>query len=77
MVVMRWRSSKTLEYPLPRIARVVETEIDMNRPAPRPSPVKQKFSDLIKWLLPGGASTAPPMRSVGRELEEVFPSRDN
>lgn len=76
VVVMRWRSSKTLDYPLPRTL-VVETEIDMYRPAPRLSPVKQRFSDLMRWLMPVGASTRPPMRSVGRELEEVFPSRDN
>ena len=77
MVVMRWRSSKTLDYSSPRTL-VVETEIDMYRPAPRQSPVKRRFSDLMRWLMPVvGASTRPPMRSVGRELEEVFPSRDN
>ena len=76
MVVMRWRSSKTLEYSLPRTL-VVETEIDMRRPSPRPSPVKQRFSILMRWLMPAGASTAPPMRAVGREIEEVFPLRDH
>ena len=77
MVVMRWRSSKTLKYPLSRTFRVVETEIDMNRPAPLKSPIKRRFSELMRWLMPQGLATASPMRSVGRELEEVFPSRDN
>ena len=76
MVVMRWRSSKTLEYTLPRTL-VVETEIDMRRPLPHQSPVKQSFSVLMRWLMPAVASTAPPMRAVGREIEEVFPLRDH
>jgi hypothetical protein len=55
--------------------RVVEPELDMNRF--RPSKLSG-FSLLCEWLwqrLPGaGRSLRSPMRSVARELEEVWPS---
>jgi hypothetical protein len=58
-------------------ARVVEPELDMRRPAPRPSPVLDNISKLVRWLMPQTQATGAPMRSIARELEEAFPSRDN
>jgi hypothetical protein len=31
---------------------------------------------IRNWLMPSGRLVGPPMRSVARELEEAFPSRD-
>jgi hypothetical protein len=31
----------------------------------------------LRWMMPAGSSMGPPMRSIARELEEVFPSNDN
>jgi hypothetical protein len=57
--------------------RVVEPELDMSRPAPHPSPIGETFARLIRWMSPEHSTTRAPMRSVARELEEAFPSRDN
>jgi hypothetical protein len=57
--------------------RVVEPELDMNRF--RPSKLSG-FNLVRDWLwrcLPGtGTSLRSPMRSVARELEEVWPSSE-
>jgi len=55
----------------------VDADIDMRRPAPRPSPIAHNISKLLRWMMPEGNSMGPPMRSVARELEEVFPSNDD
>ncbi len=57
--------------------RVVEPELDMKRPAPRPSILLENASRLLRWLMPEGQRTGAPMRSVARELEEAFPTGDN
>jgi hypothetical protein len=32
--------------------------------------------ELMRWLVPNGRPTGSPMRSVAREIEELWPSRD-
>jgi hypothetical protein len=76
VALWRWRSSKVFEFSPNRTARAVDAEIDMRRRAPRPSTITHNLSRLLRWMMPEGASMAPPMRSVARELEEVFPSND-
>jgi hypothetical protein len=78
VVALWWRrSSKELEFSPNRTARAVDAEIDMRRYAPRPSTIAHNISRLLRWMMPEGNSIGPPMRSVARELEEVFPSDDN
>ena len=75
MVALRqWRSAKELRFSQNKIARAIETEIDMHRAAPRPSIVAHNFSRLLRWMLPEGNSMGPPMRSVAREIEEICPA---
>lgn len=60
-----------------RPAQVVEPELDMRRATAPPSPAAGWLRELLRWLIPGSYSIArPPMRSVARELEEVWPSGD-
>jgi hypothetical protein len=60
-----------------RPAQVVEPELDMRRASTQPSPAAGLWRDLLRWLMPGSYPVArPPMRSVARELEEVWPSGD-
>ena len=60
-----------------RQGRVVEPELDMRRANAEPSPAAGLLRELLRWLMPGSHSTArPPMRSIARELEEVWPSGD-
>jgi len=57
-------------------ARVVEPEIDMDRLNPRES-APSILRDLIRKLLPATHRLVrPPMRSVAREIEEFWPSRE-
>ena len=58
-------------------SRIVESELDMVRKEAPPSIVVSRIARLLRWLMPGGTGPGLPMRSVGRELEEAFPSRDN
>ena len=76
MALRRWQSSRKLEFSPNRMARAVDAEIDMRRPAPRRSTIAHNLSRLLRWMMPEGNSIGPPMRSVGRELEEIFPSDD-
>jgi len=57
-----------------RTRRVVEPELDMNRLRPRQ---RSGFEQLRQWLrrmLLGVGGARSPMRSIARELEEVWPS---
>jgi hypothetical protein len=56
-------------------SRVVEPELDMNRRGPAVAAPRNRLSGLLRWLSPGGHPMGPPMRSVDREVEEVWPSR--
>jgi hypothetical protein len=45
----------------------------MARARPRTSPVS-RLLELVRWLMPGSRGVAgSPRRSVGRELEEIWP----
>ena len=78
MALWRWRRSKEFDFPPNKPERVVpaDSEIDMHRPAPRPSLIVRTVSRMLRWMMPPGNSMGPPMRSVAREAEEVFPSDD-
>jgi hypothetical protein len=54
--------------------QVVEHELDMNRIGSQPSATVSKLRGWMRWLMPGTHSVGAPMRSVDRELEEVWPS---
>jgi hypothetical protein len=55
--------------------RVVEHELDMNRLGTSPPLALAKIRQLMRWLMPGSHAVAgAPMRSVDRELEDVWPS---
>jgi hypothetical protein len=54
--------------------RVVEPELDMKRMRPRPSALG-RIIEILRWLAPiSREPVGPPRRSVGRELEEAWPS---
>ena len=50
--------------------------MDMKRARPQESAVTSRLVDLMRWLVPNGRPTGSPMRSVAREIEELWPSRD-
>ena len=57
--------------------RVVEPEMDMKRCGPQEPAVTSRIADIVRWLTPAGARpTGSPMRSVAREIEELWPSRE-
>ena len=76
-VVRDFTFRKPFTFPKPATAgRVVEPELDMNRLAPRDSALA-RVVELIRWLTPLGRSVVgTPSRSVGRELEEAWPSNE-
>ena len=55
---------------------IVEHEIDMVRSSERPVAGVPTLTRIRNWLMPSGRLVASPMRSVARELEEAYPSRD-
>jgi len=57
--------------------RIIEHELDMIRRWTPPRVTVGRLERIFAWLMPGGRSVAPPMRSVARELEELMPARDN
>jgi hypothetical protein len=73
----RWWLAGRREFSINGATRVVEPELDMRRPAPNPSPITQTLARVIRWMTPERSAMRAPMRSVARELEEAFPSRDN
>jgi hypothetical protein len=76
VVAVWWRSSRELNFTPSRTVRSVDAEMDMRRPMPRRSTVAHNISRLLRWMMPEGNSVGPPMRSIARELEEIFPSDD-
>jgi hypothetical protein len=56
--------------------QVVEHDMDMKRAKPQESAVTSRLAGLLRWLVPNGCATGSPMRSVAREIEELWPSRD-
>jgi hypothetical protein len=63
--------------PVDHIVRIVEHELDMKRAAAGPPIIATRLSRLLRWLMPPAGAVASPTRSVARELEEAYPSRDN
>ena len=56
--------------------QVVEHDMDMKRARAQESAVSSRLLELMRWLVPNGRPTGSPMRSVAREIEELWPSRD-
>lgn len=58
--------------------RVIEPEMDMKRSSgSQEAAVTSRIADIVRWLTPSGAlPSGSPMRSVAREIEELWPSRD-
>ena len=56
--------------------QVVEHDMDMKRARPQDSAVTSRLGELMRWLIPSRRRTGSPMRSVAREIEELWPSRD-
>jgi hypothetical protein len=54
--------------------RVVEHELDMNRIGAQPSAAVTRLRGWVRWLMPGTDPVGAPMRSIDRELEDVWPS---
>ncbi len=54
--------------------QVIEHELDMNRTRTQPSATASKLRGWMRWLMPGAHLVGAPMRSVDRELEDVWPS---
>ena len=57
-------------------SQIVEHELDMVRSSERPSAGVPTLTRIRNWLMPSGRLVGPPMRSVARQLEEAYPSRD-
>ena len=53
--------------------QVVEHDMDMNRARPQESAVTSRLGELIRWLMPHRRPIGSPMRSVAREIEELWP----
>jgi hypothetical protein len=57
--------------------RVIEPELDMDRLCRKQLHAVYRFRALMRKLVPAAQSAVcTPMRSVARELEEIWPSRD-
>lgn len=54
--------------------QVIEHELDMNRSGSQSSATVSKLRVWMRWLMPGAHAVGAPMRSVDRELEDVWPS---
>lgn len=53
--------------------QVVEHDMDMKRARPQESAVTSRLGELIRWLMPHRRPIGSPMRSVAREIEELWP----
>jgi hypothetical protein len=71
-VVRTFIPSERISNPGP--GRVVEHELDMNRMGSQPSVAASRLREWLRWLMPGTHAVGAPMRSVDRELEDVWPS---
>jgi microcystin degradation protein MlrC len=59
------------------VQRVVEPELDMDRLRRRQLPTVSIFRGLMRRLVPAGQwAVRSPMRSIAREIEEVWPSTE-
>lgn len=62
------------DRPAEKVKRIVEPELDMNRIRPESSPWMRYLREILHWLFPVVPSAAKAKRSIGRELEEDWPS---
>jgi hypothetical protein len=53
--------------------QVVEHDMDMKRAKPQESAVSSRLGELMRWLMPHRHPIGSPMRSVAREIEELWP----
>ena len=59
------------------VQRVVEPELDMERPERKQLGAVDMLRELVRKLVPAGQpAVRSPMRSIARELEEAWPSRE-
>jgi hypothetical protein len=59
------------------VQRVIEPELDMDRFRQKKLPAVAILRELMRKLLPAGQWVMhSPMRSIAREIEEVWPSGD-
>ena len=57
------------------IHRIVEPELDMHRLRPQQPAAISLFRELMRKLMPAGQwAVRSPMRSIAREIEEIWPS---
>jgi hypothetical protein len=56
--------------------QVIAHDMDMRRARRQESAIGSRLLELMRWLVPNGRPTGSPMRSVAREIEELWPSRD-
>jgi hypothetical protein len=57
--------------------QVIEPELDMKRSgAAEPSAVTSRIVEIVRRFAPNLKPGGSPMRSVAREIEELWPSRD-
>lgn len=75
MAVVRWIVSPSRI--VTNVQRVVEPELDMQRPERKQVGAVDMLRELVrKWALSGQHTVRSPMRSIARELEEAWPSRE-
>lgn len=55
--------------------RVIEPEMDMKRSG-ESTAVTSRIVELVRWFAPNLRPPGSPMRSVAREIEELWPSRE-
>ena len=59
------------------VRHVIEPELDMDRLRRRQRPAVYIFRELMRKLVPAGQWVMrSPMRSIAREIEEVWPSNE-
>jgi hypothetical protein len=59
------------------VQRIVEPELDMKRPGRKQLGAVHTVRELVRKLVPAGQrAVRSPMRSIARELEEAWPSRE-
>jgi len=64
------------QRPSRRVSRVIEPELDMIRGRPEDLSWGRYLREFFHWLLQNSPTAANAKRSVGRELEEDWPSID-
>lgn len=75
MIAMEARHRFPLsDRPADKAKRIVEPELDMNRMRPEDSSWIRYLRELLHWLFPATHPAAKARRSIGRELEEDWPS---